>query len=190
MSKNVRFRFTKVRDVKSPNRKNKGDAGLDFYIPTNLTLAQLQEANMQAKYVNAGSLEPNEYSIATDGKGRITKIFFGPMTRLSIPSGIRALLEPAASMMQANNKSGRSTKQGFIFTAEVCDSPYTGEYHIGVLNTHCTSQTMEVDKAAIQFVHVPIYLTEPEEISNKDYQKEAETWGTRGEKGMGSSNNE
>ena len=31
-----RFRFIKVRDVKTPSRGNAGDAGLDFYIPRNL----------------------------------------------------------------------------------------------------------------------------------------------------------
>ena len=32
-----RIRFIKVRDVKSPSRSNVGDAGLDFYMPSNLT---------------------------------------------------------------------------------------------------------------------------------------------------------
>lgn len=31
-----RFRFIKVREVVSPNRANPNDAGLDFYVPTNL----------------------------------------------------------------------------------------------------------------------------------------------------------
>ena len=29
----VQLEFTKIREVKSPNRANDGDAGLDFYIP-------------------------------------------------------------------------------------------------------------------------------------------------------------
>lgn len=36
-----RFRFIKVRDVKTPSRGNVGDAGLDFYIPRNLDPQQL-----------------------------------------------------------------------------------------------------------------------------------------------------
>ena len=36
-----RFRFIKVRDVKTPSRGNAGDAGLDFYIPRNLDPQQL-----------------------------------------------------------------------------------------------------------------------------------------------------
>ena len=31
-----RFRFIKVREVVSPNRANPNDAGLDFYVPTDL----------------------------------------------------------------------------------------------------------------------------------------------------------
>ena len=42
-----RFRFIKVRDVKSPSRGNEGDAGLDFYIPEDLTLQDLVKANPQ-----------------------------------------------------------------------------------------------------------------------------------------------
>ena len=29
----VQLEFTKIREVKSPNRANDGDAGLGFYIP-------------------------------------------------------------------------------------------------------------------------------------------------------------
>ena len=40
-----KFRFIKVRDVKSPSRGNEGDAGLDFYIPEDLTLQDLVKAH-------------------------------------------------------------------------------------------------------------------------------------------------
>ena len=97
------------------------------------------------------------------------------------------MLEPKDSMMQANNKSGRSSKQGLIFTAQVCDSPYTGEYHLGVYNTDNRAQALQADKAVTQFVHIPIFLTEPEEISMEEFDKESENWGTRQTKGMGNS---
>ena len=40
-----RFRFIKVREVVSPNRANPNDAGLDFYVPTNLTLEDIHSKN-------------------------------------------------------------------------------------------------------------------------------------------------
>lgn len=40
-----RFRFIKVREVVSPNRANPNDAGLDFYVPTNLTSEDIHSKN-------------------------------------------------------------------------------------------------------------------------------------------------
>lgn len=186
-----RFRFTKVRSVKAPTRNNHGDAGLDFYMPEDLTLSDLLNANSAAGDVSYKNNIASEgsYSISVSD-GKVQELYIGPKTRVLIPSGIRVLLEPVDSMMQANNKSGRSTKKGLIFTAEVCDSPYTGEYHIGVYNTSGKTQTLRAGESVVQFVHVPIYLTDPEEISNEDYEAEAKDWGTRGTKGFGSGDKE
>ena len=189
MESTSRFRCVRVRDVKLPHRANKGDAGLDFYLPKNLKVKDLLqvESNVHLKYVVNSPVMENQFSVSTNKEGYIMELFIGPRTRISIPSGIRGLLEPRASMMQANNKSGRSSKQGFIFTAEVCDSPYTGEYHLGVYNTDGKAQALQADRAVTQFVHVPVFLTEPEEITIEEYEKVAENWGTRQTKGMGNS---
>ena len=40
-----RFRFIKVREVVSPNRANPNDAGLDFYVPTNLYPEHIHSKN-------------------------------------------------------------------------------------------------------------------------------------------------
>lgn len=189
MESTSRFRCVRVRDVKLPHRANKGDAGLDFYLPKNLKVKDLLqvESNAHLEYVVNSPVMENQFSVSTNKDGYIMELFIGPRTRISIPSGIRGLLEPQASMMQANNKSGRSSKQGFIFTAEVCDSPYTGEYHLGVCNTDGKTQALQADRAVIQFVHVPVFLTEPEEITIEEYETVAENWGTRQTKGMGNS---
>lgn len=49
------------------------------------------------------------------------------------------------------------------------------------------TQALQADKAVTQFVHIPILLTEPEEITLEEYEKVAENWGTRQTKGMGNS---
>ena len=165
-----RLRFTKVREVISPTRANDGDAGLDFYMPTNLEAVNYH-GDICIRYKD----------------GFITSIDIAPHTRVLIPSGIRILLEPKESMLTAANKSGIASKKGLIYSAQIVDSPYTGELHIGIINTGETVETIEAGKKLMQFIHVPIYLTQPEEISFSEYEELANDWGTRGSNGFGSS---
>lgn len=119
----------------------------------------------------------------------VRHIALQPGHRILIPSGIKGLLEPPASMLMAANKSGIATKKGLIFTAEIVDSPYVGEIHIGVYNTSQEAQVIEAGQKLVQFIHVPIYITEPEEIQQEEFYTESQMWGSRGDKGFGSSQN-
>lgn len=175
-----RFRFIKVREVVSPNRANPNDAGLDFYVPTNLTLEDLILVNWY---------DPDAYTVYRNNTGFIHSIELFPGHRILIPSGIKGLIEPPASMLMAANKSGISTKQGLIFTAEIVDSPYVGEIHIGVYNTSTQSQFINCGRKLVQFIHVPIFITEPEEIQQEKFYTESQIWGDRGTNGFGSSQN-
>ena len=188
-----RFRCVRIREVKLPHRANEGDAGLDFYFPTNLTVKDLKEvaSNAHLNYTYPYSPRIDQFTAEIDHKtGYIGSLYLGPKTRIAIPSGIRALLEPQNSMMQVNNKSGRASKQGLIFTAQVCDSPYTGEYHLCVFNSSPQIQILHADQAIVQLVHIPIFITEPEEITLDEYDEIAQTWGTRQSNGMGESSND
>lgn len=182
-----RFRFIKVRDVKSPSRGNEGDAGLDFYIPEDLTLQDLVKANPQLIF-HCEIPEPGKVTLEYNSNNRVQVIYISPFTRILIPSGIKGLLEPRSSMLMAANKSGISTKKGLIYTAEIVDSPYTGEIHIGIYNTSHEFQIIEVGTKLVQFIHVPIYLTKPEEVTHEEFYNDAQYWGTRGNKGFGSTN--
>ena len=179
-----RIRFIKVRDVKSPSRSNEGDAGLDFYMPSDLTTQDIMSCN-SLDILSCNSLK-DDFPISLDDNYHVSKIRLNPHRRILIPSGIKILLEPKDSMMIACNKSGLSTKKGLIFTAQVCDSPYTGEYHIGIYNTSNESAVINAGEKIMQFVHVPIYLTEPEEITQAEFDSQVDTWGTRGSNGFGS----
>lgn len=173
-----RFRFTKVRNVKSPTRENEGDAGLDFYIPEDLILSDLLKCNH------------NELHCSLTFKNEVIEsLYLKPNSRVLIPSGIKGLLEPKDSMLMVANKSGRSTKLGLIFTAQICDSPYVGEYHLGVYNTSSEMVELKAGQSLVQMIHTPIFLTKPEEIDSKLYEKLSKDWGTRGTKGFGSSDN-
>ena len=117
-----RFRFIKVREVVSPNRANPNDAGLDFYVPTNLTSEDIHSKN---------EFDSGGYDLDIPfSESFVRHIALKPGHRILIPSGIKGLLEPPASMLMAANKSGIATKKGLIFTAEIVDSPYVGEIHI------------------------------------------------------------
>lgn len=176
-----RLRFIKVREVKAPSRANPFDAGLDFYIPTDLHHQDLQECNIKDF--------PEDISFLTisDDKCNIKSISLLPNKRILIPSGIQLLIEPKDSMLMAANKSGISTKMGLIFTAEIVDSPYVGELHIGVYNTSNIIQTLEAGQKLIQFIHVPIFVSNPEEITHREFNALSSSWGSRGLKGFGSS---
>ena len=137
-----RLRFIKVRDVKSPSRGNEGDAGLDFYIPEDLTLQDLVKANPQLIF-HCEIPEPGKVTLEYNSNNQVQVIYISPFTRILIPSGIKGLLEPRDSMLMAANKSGISTKKGLIYTAEIVDSPYTGEIHIGIYNTSHEFQIIE-----------------------------------------------
>lgn len=178
-----RLRFIKVRDVQSLKRSNQGDAGLDFYIPRDLTVNELMDIPQNYDQDIAYLTEYTPY-------GHITEIILPAHSRILIPSGIKLLIEPRESMLMAANKSGVSTKSGLIFTAEIVDSPYVGEVHIGVVNTSNNSVSIKANQKLVQFIHVPIYLTEPEEIQNEEFYSESQMWGSRGTNGFGSTDNQ
>lgn len=176
-----RILFCKVREVKTPSRANEGDAGLDFYIPTNLSVEDLKKCNPNLNLRN----------ISFSSKaGYIETMTIYPQERLLIPSGIRVLITPKESMLMAANKSGISTKYGLIFSAEIVDSPYVGEVHIGIIKTGNKPVTLTRNQKVVQFIHVPIFNTTPEEIDLGTYEDLAKDWGTRGSQGFGSKDNE
>lgn len=193
------IRYTRVRKVKPLARANSGDAGLDFFFPEDLTVNQLLEKQAEQVLNIYGGLEftvgkdtwapglvgQNDHPHLYDQP--IDAVTIRPHARILIPSGIRVLLEPKQSMFMAANKSGVCTKKGLIFGAEIVDSPYTGEVHISLINTSNSNVTLKPGEKVVQFIHVPIFDTEPEEISQQLYEDMAKNWGTRGDKGFGSS---
>lgn len=175
-----RLRFVKVREVKSPARGNQGDAGIDFFVPTNLNMWEIQDKNIH---------DSSGFTMESDLEGKVKQISLKPHHRILIPSGIRLLIEPRESMLMAANKSGVATKKGLIFTAEIVDSPYVGEVHMGVYNTSDQAVTITAGEKLMQFIHVPVILTEPEEMGLEEFYSESQEWGTRGSGGFGSTGN-
>ena len=190
------FKFVRVRDVHVPTRANQGDAGMDFYVPNDLTVDDLIKCNTNTYigscsiYANNIQVPSNEvYCLINPITDDLYRILIGPHATCVIPSGICGILEPEASMLQANDKSGVSSKKKLKVTASIIDSPYTGEIHHVVFNT--TNEIVEIylGEKLVQYIHIPIYLTQPDEINMSEFEKlktEKELKSGRGSDGMGS----
>ena len=154
--------FKKTRVVKTPFRANANDAGIDFFLP------QMNELMVKAIIEK----NPGEKCLASAGdRTKNPFITIRPGARVLIPSGIHTALEPKNSALVAFNKSGLASKKGIIVTAQVVDSDYTGEIHVGLLNTSDEYVEFRENEKIGQFVHIPIYLTDLEQISESMYEK-------------------
>ena len=189
------FKFVRVRDVHVPTRANQGDAGIDFYVPNDLTVDDLIKCNTNTYVGNWGITDNNIHVPSNEVYGLINesddlcRILIGPHATCVIPSGICGILEPEASMLQANDKSGVSSKKKLKVTASIIDSPYTGEIHHVIFNTTNERVRIDLGEKLVQYIHIPIYLTQPEEIWGSEFTKlktEKELKSGRGSDGMGS----
>lgn len=169
------IKFLKTRDVKSPSRANKYDAGIDFYVPklTKEYIEVVKEKN------------PNIETIKFDS---FYYIKLKPQERVLLPSGIHCQMERAGTALIAANKSGVATKTGLIFGAQVVDYEYQGEIHLSLINTSNLEFVLESDMKILQFIETPIFqsiiLVNEEGISVDEFYSEKTT---RGAKGFGDS---
>ena len=198
MDRGPRLRFALSREVQLPKRAGEHEAGIDFFIPKNLTTEDIQKANKDVHdiVIYEGVSEwptAGQVCLHVNENGFITDIWFGAGSRLIIPSGVHALIEPWASELIAANKSGVSTKKGLIFGAQVVDSTYTGEIHISLINPGENPQVISAGDKAIQFIHTPILLTKIEHIEwdgLAGFLENAKDWSERGDNWQGSTDKE
>ena len=169
------IRLIKTRRVLSPRKEGLDNAGIDFFVPYDLTETDLEEKN-----------KTQQYSLKCNGEGEVEVIYLQPHGRIVIPSGIKALIDPVDSMLQANNKSGVCTKKGLIYGAEVVDSSYTGEIHISLINTSKLPVTILPGEKIIQFIHVPVLHPQMLELSDEEFNNLASDWSLRGSGWQGS----
>lgn len=165
------MKISRIRDVKIPTRGTSKSAGIDLYIPkfTDTFLKDLTEKN---NYLKDRILN-----------NKIIKL--NPHERILIPSGIKINI-PENCMLQANNKSGISTKKGLDVLAAIIDEDYCGEIHISIVNTSEKFIYIEEEEKIIQLILIPILYCSIEEVSiEKLYDKITE----RGDGGFGSTGN-
>lgn len=160
---NKRIQFTKIRDVKSPNRANSHDAGTDFFIPnySKQFFDDLKEKNKNNSIL---------YQMAIDEQGnQILEMTLAPHAQINIPSGIRVNILDKNTYLDANNKSGVATKYRLVTGAKVIDAGYQGEVHLNMINTSNESVTIQTGQKIVQFIHKEYIDTQWEEISNDEY---------------------
>lgn len=189
------IKFIRVREVHVPTRANAGDAGIDFYIPTNLSLKHLLPCNAASRvsinYMgNTKQVLHDKVSVIDDpGKDQIKSFILGPHTTLVIPSGIRAIIEPLDSELHFDDKSGKASGLNIHVYGGVIDSGYTGEMHFVIENTTSHQVEIKAGDKICQAIHRPIYLDIPEEITPEEFKLLAEAkkqQSGRGDAGMGS----
>lgn len=164
------IKFLKTRIVKSPNRANNFDAGIDFYIP------EFTPDFLQAIIDKNPDIHINENNI---------NIY--PGKRILIPSGIHCQMSNPGRALIAFNKSGICTKYGLIVGACVVDFEYQGEIHLSLINTSNDIIQIHPNMKILQFIEIPIFnsnisIDETSQL-NQFYQQDS----SRGDGGFGSS---
>lgn len=169
------LKFTKVRNVKSPCRAHPTDAGIDFFVPEDLTKETIDEKT---------ELTRSSVILSIDN-GFVKSMILEPKQSVLIPSGIKVKV-PDGYMLQFNNKSGVASKKGLIVGASVVDVGYEGECHIDVHNVSSRSQVINAGDKIVQAILIPVSFAMPEEVSSTE-ELYAGSTSARGEGGFGSS---
>lgn len=168
------------RDTKTPVRGTDQAAGIDFFMPN---YCEKFEEDLRAKNLTA-NLEYEHIADPETGMPQLA-VIIPPHERINVPSGVHTYMLPKASALIAANKSGVSTKKGLVFTCQVIDSDYTGEIHLGLVNTSNEAVTIKTGDKLVQFIHTPVYFSNLEEVNEETFN-EMHTGSQRGDGAFGS----
>lgn len=170
------LKYCKVREVKSPCRAHETDAGIDFYVPSSLTMD-----DMKPKFETSGS-----YPLTTfNENGTIKDFTLKPGQSVLIPSGIKVKV-PDGYMLQYTNKSGIASKRGLLVGANVVDIGYEGECHINLYNVSDHDAIIAAGDKIVQGIMVKVGFNMPVEVENED-KLYGDIRSDRGSGGFGSS---
>ena len=174
------FRFTKLRDVKSPCRWTAVSSWIDFFIPNDLKVEDIKFTPMIGKH--SWELDPIHL---VDEKEK--KIYIPAWAWVLIPSWLKVLMGWDVDWtyeMVLYNKSWVAVKYNLLVWANVIDNDYRGEFNIHLINPTTETVIVEFWQKIVQWIIRKVYLPEPEEISNEEYELNSNT--ERGEGWFGS----
>lgn len=169
------LRFCKLRNVKSPNRAHQYDAGIDWYVPEDLTMLEMQSSN------NITGSNPS--FIENEETGFIQTIVLRPGDSVLIPTGIKVNV-PHGYALIYDNKSGVASKRSLLVGSSVVDIGYQGICHINLHNVSNTTQKINAGDKIVQSIMYKIGFHTPEEVSEAELYTEQSA---RGQGGFGSS---
>jgi dUTP pyrophosphatase len=158
--------FKKTREVESPIRAHKTDAGIDFFVPTDLKIGAMIEKNPKTTI----------YDYIIDDFGTVKKIKLKPGKRILIPSGIYCKI-PKNTALVAFNKSGVANDTGLVVGSCVVDEGYQGEVHISLINTSTDVCMINAGAKIVQFVLMKIDNKMPAEFDGSldDFYKNSKS---------------
>ena len=148
------FKYCKVREVKSPSRGTNVAAGIDFYIPTDITPETWTE--------KCNSTKCHPVTMFNNNK-TVDSIILAPGDSVLIRSGIKMKV-PSGHALVFMNKSGIGAKKQLDVLACVIDEDYEGEVHINLVNSGKNVQYIEAGDKIVQGLILPINYAMPEEI--------------------------
>lgn len=159
-----KFRFTKVRDVKSPVRGTNLSAGIDFFVPKDFKPFVL--------------LPHKDVLIPSGIKASFEKCC---MLMAAEKSGVSSSME---AKKIARMDYITSYESATVLGAKIVDTDYQGEIHIHIINLGDKPILIEPDKKIAQFILVPVLYSEIEEV-NSEKELFANESSSRGDKGFG-----
>lgn len=160
------IKFSKVRNVKTPEYGTSGSAGIDFYIPDE-DMSGLIAAKTGRVEIN--DKNPYEFLIY-------------PNSGVLISSGIKVSLQENWHL-EVKNKSGVAAKSALVKGAELIDSDYQGELFFNLHNVGNKPVTVYPGAKIIQLVHVYYEQAKLVQVSPEDLYSEVTD---RGRGGFGS----
>lgn len=175
----ITFKFTKLRDVKSPTRGTSVSSGFDFYIPEDIKPEDIKFTPTLT-----------DINVCVEEQVRDGQITIPAGFGVLIPSWLKILMEPdeieedATYEMVLYNKSGVAVKYNLLVWANVIDNDYRGEFNIHLINVGLDEVTLEFGQKIVQWIIRKVYLPAPYKIDQEEY--EANTQTERGEGWFGS----
>lgn len=174
-----KIQIFKTRQVKTPARGTVVAAGLDFFVPEDLTAA-----DMETMFGKTGCVL--DYTLKDD---KVIEFVVMPGQSACIPSGIKARL-PHGYCMEFHNKSGVACKKSLLAGSCLIDEDYQGEWHIDVHNVSSTRPAVihSGDKIAqfvmyrVEYPTVEIAGSEAELFAGAESDRGEGAFGSTGEK--------
>ena len=172
------LKYCKTRKVKSPLRAHPFDAGIDLYVPEDLTYDVMKEKLAVVK---------EDIEVEYDGKF-IKSMKLQPGQSILIPTGLHVKV-PEGYALILFNKSGVASKKHLHVGACVIDQNYEGECHINLTNVGNETMSIEAGEKITQGLIIPINYAITEEINTienlyagSDHDRGAGGFGSSGTK--------